>query len=157
MPDDSEFAGYSFYLPKGAVKEEDGKIYATLWPEFTAKLQNREKQTKDLPVSDFAAAFAPKTVAEDASKQSQYEFLTLPREALMKSYDTVTMIKMPITGEYANSIFYFPNKLIKPGKDDRDRAPFLAAGFRCKVAKTGREEHSDARTVCCCHAGRHRR
>lgn len=118
MPDDSEFAGYSFYLPKGAVKEEDGKTFATLWPEFTAKLQNREKQTKDLPVTDFAAVFAPKTAAEDTPKTSAYEYLTLPREALMKQYDTVTMIKMPITGEYANSIFYFPNKLIKPGKDD---------------------------------------
>ena len=142
MPDDSEFAGYSFYLPKGAIKEEDGKSFATLWPDFTAKLQNREKQTKELPVADFAAVFAPKTAAEDASKQSKYEYLTLPREALMKSYDTVTMIKMPITGEYANSIFYFPNKLIKPGN---------------QAAKTGREEHSDARTVCCRHAGRHRR
>ena len=30
MPDDSEFAGYSFYLPKGAIKEEDGKSFATL-------------------------------------------------------------------------------------------------------------------------------
>ena len=140
MPDDSEFAGYSFYLPKGAVKEEDGKIYATLWPEFTAKLQNREKQTKDLPVTDFAVVFAPKTAAEDAAKQSQYEYLTLPREALMKSYDTVTMIKMPITGEYANSIFYFPNRLIKPGKDDQTVRLSVPQDFVVKLQK--REEKS---------------
>ena len=140
MPDDSEFAGYSFYLPKGAVKEEDGKIYATLWPEFTAKLQNREKQTKDLPVTDFAAVFAPKTAAEDTSKTSAYEYITLPREALMKSYDTVTMIKMPITGEYANSIFYFPNKLIKPGKDDRTVRLSVPQDFVVKLQK--REEKS---------------
>ena len=150
MPKESAYADYSFYMPASVVTEQNGIYTASLWPQFEAKLSNRSKQTMTLSVDDFAAQFAPAKAEEPAKEDHQFKYIAIPKEAVMKQYESSTMLKMPNSGEWANNVYYLPNGLIKPGKDNATVGLIIPQNFTIRLQKRKekvtltREEFIDA-------------
>ena len=126
MPNSSEYAGYSYYLPNYVIKEdtksENGKIAASFGEDFTVTLRKGEERV-ELTGKELAE-ICKNTNAEDYKRQPtamdeyreqespKWQTVPLNENAVIHKYQESSLLKMP-KGEYGGLVCYVPNGFIR--------------------------------------------
>lgn len=141
VPNDSEYKGYVYYLPKSLVNEDkerdDGSLIASVGENFKITLRKGEEQI-EFSAKEFTEIikdsnkYERKTVATYENSEPQdrdekkWQTVRLSEKAVIKNKEDSTVFKMP-KGDYAGFVYYIPSGMVK--KDENGLSLRIPEGF----------------------------
>ena len=126
LPKDTEYEGYSFYLPNAFIEEdktrEDGFMKISIPEDFTITARNKDKNEKSLSAKDFVAIMgngktqAPVKEEKETKGDSGWKHIIVPLEMFIHEYENTNLMRMP-EGKYSGCTFFFPKSLMEDTKE----------------------------------------
>ncbi len=101
------------------------------------RLKNRDGDEKELSAKEFIALVDGSTSERYATPQSERNNIVIPREAVMKTYESTTLFAAPNGVGYDGYIYYLPNSVIKENTDTEkgDIAANIGKNFNVTLRK----------------------
>ena len=129
MPNDTEYKGYVYYLPKSVISEDkhsdNGMLIANIGESFKVTLRKGEekieltaKQYVELVGDKQADKYGHEPTAMDEYREQQSEdnkkwsTVTVSENAVIANYQDSTLFKMP-KGDYAGFVYYIPSGMVR--------------------------------------------
>ena len=134
LPDDSEYAGYSFYLPNAFIEEdktrEDGYMKISIPEDFTIIARNKEKEEKSLYAQDFVSIMGQEKAKSAAAVKGEtketdngWKHVVVPPDMFIQEYENTNLMRMP-EGKYSGCTFFFPKSLIEDSREQNLKLSF---------------------------------
>ena len=129
LPNSSEYAGYSFYLPNALLEEdkatEEGRIMMRLPEDFVvrAKERNTENEVElsarqiyddmhDTDDLDYPPREKEETAKAENGGKNDWKSVKLAENLKIAQYEKSTLMRMP-DGNYEGCVFYVPNGMVE--------------------------------------------
>lgn len=129
MPNDTEYKGYVYYLPKSVISEDkysdDGTLIANIGESFKITLRKGEERV-ELTAKEYAELVGDKKAdkykheptAMDEYREQQsdddkkWTTVEVSENAVIVNKEKSTVFKMP-KGEYAGFVYYIPSGMVR--------------------------------------------
>lgn len=149
MPQDNpEYRDYTYNVFTSRMKEatilldgqgdERERAWEISIPEDeTVLLKNRDGDELELTAREFIGLVDGSTSERYAAPQSERNNIVIPREAVMKTYESTTLFAAPNGVGYDGYIYYLPNSVIKENTDTEkgDIAASIGKNFNVTLRK----------------------
>ena len=154
-PNDTDFAGYSYYLPNSVLHESaegNNAAEARLAEGFTVRMRKGEEEV-ELTAKEFSELIG-KTTAEDykreptamdeyreqQSEKEEWKEIAVSEQAVIANYEKSTLLKMP-KGKYEGMVYYIPSGMVR--RDENGIRLRLPEDFEVHLKDKSADENID--------------